>query len=84
VAAVTAAPSRRSVLAHRLQGFAVAAAVRLVTPHKAVLANLRSIPLTVAGVAAIDFAAFHLAHGWGWLVTGVLLVVVEHLIADER
>ena len=48
-----------------------------------VIANLKAIPLTVAGTACMDFAAFHIAHGWGWLATGVSLVIIEHLIADE-
>ena len=54
-----------------------------VKPHKAALANLLHMPLTVAGVACADFAAFHISHGWGFLVTGVSLIVLEHLIADE-
>lgn len=60
------------------------AATRLLRPYRAALGNLRSIPLTAAGAACIDFAAFHLGHGWGWLVTGLSLVLVEHVIADER
>lgn len=52
-------------------------------PHRAALANLRAIPLTVAGAASMDFAAFHIGHGWGWLATGISLVLLEHLIADE-
>lgn len=56
---------------------------KLVTPHKAVLRNLGDIPLTVAGIAGVDFAAFHWAHSWGWLVTGLSLMYAEHLIADE-
>ncbi len=60
------------------------AARRLLTPHKAALRNLAGIPLTVLGAGSIDFAGFHIAHGWGWLVTGVSLVVLEHLIADEQ
>jgi hypothetical protein len=51
-------------------------------PHKASLRRLADIPLTVAGTAGIDFAAFHVAHGWGWLATGVSLLLIEHLIAD--
>lgn len=42
------------------------------------------MPLTVAGVGCIDFAAYHLSHGWGWLATGLSLVVLEHIIADEQ
>ncbi len=56
---------------------------RIAAPHKAALANLRHIPLTVSGLGSIDFAAFHLAHGWGWLVTGLNLILLEHMIADE-
>lgn len=55
----------------------------LVSPHKAAFANLRSIPLTVAGIGCIDYAAFHIGSGWGWLVTGVSLMVLEHMIADD-
>ena len=74
----------------RLRGLAASAgsAVRFVTkaavkPHRAALANLLHMPLTVAGVSVIDFAAFHISHGWGFLATGVSLIVLEHLIADE-
>ena len=76
--------------ASRLRGLAATAgsAARTVTamavkPHKAALANLLHMPLTVAGVASIDFAAFHIAHGWGFLITGLSLIVLENLIADE-
>lgn len=55
----------------------------LVSPHKAALANLRSIPLTVAGIGCTDYSAFHLGGGWGWLVTGVSLMILEHMIADD-
>ena len=34
-----------------------------VKPHKAALANLLHMPLTVAGVACTDFAAFHIPTG---------------------
>jgi hypothetical protein len=50
--------------------------------HKASLKRLTEIPLTVTGAGFIDFAAFHVAHGLGWLVTGLSLVLIEHLIAD--
>lgn len=59
---------------------AVSSAVR---PHRASLQRLADMPLTVLGAGGIDFAAFHLGHGWGWLITGVSLLVVEHMIADE-
>lgn len=60
-----------------------AGALKAITPHKAALGNLAHMPLTVAGAGCIDFAAFHLAHGWGWLVTGISLVLLEQAIADE-
>lgn len=53
------------------------------TPHRAALGNLASMPLTVAGVGCIDFAAWHISHGIGWLCLGLSLIVLEHLIADE-
>lgn len=56
---------------------------KVLEPHKASLRNLGQIPLTVCGTGFIDFAAFHLGHGWGWLVTGISLIVLEHLIADD-
>ena len=62
---------------------AVRVAARLLAPARPVAANLASVPLHVAGLASIDFAAFHWAHSWGWLVTGVSLIWVEHVIADE-
>ena len=74
----------------RLRGFAATTASvvktiasRAVRPHRAALATLKDMPLTVLGVAGVDFAAFHISHGWGWLGLGVSLIVVEHVIADE-
>lgn len=61
----------------------VSAAQSLIEPHRASLSTLRDIPLTVAGTGSIDFAAFHLAHGWGWLVTGISLILLEHVIAED-
>jgi hypothetical protein len=58
-------------------------AASAIRPHKTSLKRLTEMPLTVAAVPCVDYAAFHLAHGWGWLVTGLSLVIVEHLIADE-
>lgn len=59
------------------------AAARLARRARPATANLVSMPLFAAGLACIDFAAFHLAHGWGWLATGVSLIVLELAIADE-
>ena len=50
---------------------------------KPVLANLASIPLTVAGIGCVDTGVFLANTVAGWIVTGLSLVVLEHLIADE-
>lgn len=77
------APGRLARLAAAARNTAVVAVRGVLAPHRMALKNLADIPLTVAGVAGIDFAAFHWAHSWGWLVTGLSLMYVEHLIADE-
>jgi hypothetical protein len=77
-------PGRVRGLARRLRSAVTTLASKAVTPHKASLRRLADMPLTVAAVPCADFAAFHLAHGWGWLATAVSLVVVEHLIADPE
>ena len=56
---------------------------RLLRPARPALANLAAMPLHVAGLGCIDFAAFHLAHGWGWLTVGASLIWLEHVLADE-
>lgn len=76
-------PRRVRAAAIIIWGALTALATAAATPHRAALANLAHMPLTVAGVGCVDYAAFHLAGGWGWLVTGLSLLLVEHLIADE-
>lgn len=87
---MVAIPQSVPVVGHRLRGAArsvlravKAAAVKVASPHRAALANLKDMPLTLAGAACVDFAAFHYIHMIGWVVTGVSLVVLEHAIADE-
>lgn len=77
---------RRGVLAGRLKraGAAVTALVRqTVKPHRLAVAKLAEMPLFLLGTSGVDFAAFHLNHGVGWLVTGLSLILIEHLAADE-
>lgn len=81
---VRPALSRLRLLVGALLVTAAGAAGVAMKPHKASLARLWDMPLTVVGVGFGDFAAFHLAHGWGWLVTGISLVVLEHLISDPE
>lgn len=83
------APRRRSVVGKAAIFSAVFTAVVLfgkkaIAPHKATVANLVSMPLTVLGVACMDFAAFHLAHGWGWLFTGISLVLLDYVASDDK
>jgi len=74
----------QSVPWHRAIRNAVSGAVKAaLTPHKASVKRLGDIPLTVVGTGGIDFSAFHVNHGVGFLVLGVSLWVIEHLIADE-
>ena len=68
--------SRASTAAAGLAG-------RLLSPHRAALSNLVSIPLTTFGLAAIDVGVFYASTIAGWIVTGISLIVLEHLIADE-
>jgi hypothetical protein len=48
-----------------------------------VLLNVLSIPLTIAGVGCIDAGVFMANTIAGMIFTGVSLIVLEHLIADE-
>ena len=57
---------------------------KMYAPHKGAIENLMSVPLTVLGTASIDFAAFHISHGWGWLILGVSLIILEAIIANEQ
>lgn len=84
-AAKTASSPSRLASAARTVGVAVrGAAARLAAPHRAAVANLLHIPFTAAGAGCIDYAAFHVGSGWGWLCTGISLILVELIIADER
>lgn len=65
----------------KLRELAGNVAVAALTPHKASVRRLADMPLSVIGTGAIDFASFHVSHGVGFLVLGVSLWIVEHLIA---
>ncbi len=70
--------------AHRSQKRARKFLARILNLAKPVLANLASIPLTVAGTACIDIGVFTANVVAGWIVTGISLVILEHLLADEQ
>ena len=52
--------------------------------HGSVLHRAAQMPLTLAGYGCIDFAAFHVVHGLGWLVTGISLMILEFQLADDQ
>lgn len=87
MAAITAPAAPRPARAplRVLRGLRVLAgnvASAVLTPHKASVKRLAEMPLSVLGTGGIDFSAFHVNHGVGFLVLGVSLWVIEHLIAD--
>lgn len=52
-------------------------------PHKAALRRLLEMPLTVVATGFVDTAAWAAPHWVGWLVTGLSLLAIEHLISDD-
>lgn len=60
-----------------------AAVRRVAAPARAPLVNAGQIPLTVAGIGLIDAGAFQGPTWLGLVVTGLSLLGIEHLIADE-
>lgn len=81
-------PSRLGSAASRVRSGALAAisvvAAVLLVPNRAALARLGEMPLTVAAVGLIDTAAWQAPHWVGWLVTGLSLMFLEHLISDQQ
>jgi len=62
---------------------AVTRAARWLRPVRPVLANLAASPLTAAGLACIDVGVFTASVTAGWIVTGLSLMALEHVLADE-
>jgi len=57
---------------------------KVIEPHRAALRNLASIPLTVLGAGCVDVGIFTANSVAGWICTGLSLILVEHVIADEK
>lgn len=57
---------------------------RLAAPGAAPLARLAQMPLTLAGIGCIDAAAFVGDTIAGLVVTGLSLIGLEYLIADDE
>jgi hypothetical protein len=55
-----------------------------VRPHKASLKRLAEMPLTVVAAAVGNYGAFHIWHGWGYLLLTATLVTIERMIADPE
>jgi hypothetical protein len=56
----------------------------MVRPHRAALSSLAGMPLTVAGFGCLDAAAVWWNPVVGLASAGVLLIVLELMIADEQ
>jgi hypothetical protein len=84
VTSTTAFPraSRRAWLAPRLER-ARSVAGRLIRPARPVLANAAQIPLTIAAYGLLAGAAVAWDTLAGLACTAVLLIVLEHQLADE-
>lgn len=76
-------PGRLRTFAKKTVSVVTSTVAHMVKPHRAALQNLAHMPLSVLGTTAVDFAAFHVNHGVGWLVTGASLFVLERMIADD-
>ncbi len=58
-------------------------AARVLSPAKPVLKNLAAIPFTVAGWCLMSACAFQISTTLGLGASAVILMVLEHQIADE-
>lgn len=65
------------------RNWAVSAIRKALSPHRASLIRLAEMPLTVMGAGCIDAAAFAGDLIAGLVITGISLILVEHMIADE-
>jgi hypothetical protein len=83
--AVRSLPVRHSGRNYRgLWNRLVGHARQIVSHASPVLRNLFSMPLSVLGYAAIDIGVFRASSIAGWIVTGLSLIWLEYLIADEE
>ena len=80
-------PSRLPFSASSLTGFSArameASKKKLAAPHRVFLRRLGEIPLTVGGLGCIDTGVFQASSVAGWIATGLSLILLEYLVADE-
>ena len=50
---------------------------------RAVFSNLLQIPFTCIGMICINVGFFHIIHEWGWVTSGITLIILEAMIADK-
>lgn len=78
--AVTTAPgARRSLVGAALAALQNRSRARAGRPSR-VAAAIGQHLMTFAGLAAVDFAAFHAGHAWGWAATGVSVLLADFKI----
>jgi hypothetical protein len=80
----TAAAGGEATRIRRYAAVARRALARATTPVTGLAGRLAEIPLTVAGIGCIDAAAFVGDTIAGLVVTGLSLMAIEYVIADEE
>jgi hypothetical protein len=78
VAAVTAPGARRSLIGAVLSAASGRARAKGRVPRLA--AAVQENVMTFAALAAADFGAFHISHGWGWAAIGVSVLLADFKI----
>lgn len=81
--AITAPLVKRKMRTSAVMKHARSFLSKILSPARPALTNLISIPLTVAGIGFIDTGVFIASAIAGWIVTGISLLILEHMIADE-
>jgi hypothetical protein len=83
MASTTVFPRARRAVMAPLRKRARAAVAAVVRPARPVLANAAQIPLTITGYGCLSGAAFTQGLPVGLASSAVLLIVLEHQLADE-
>lgn len=81
--AVAALPATGQRSFRRARAAVAALGSRVLRPARPVARNLASIPGTVAGWALVSAGVFSVSTTAGLIVSGVILMVLEHQAADE-
>jgi hypothetical protein len=57
--------------------------VSAATESKAVLSKLFQIPFTCIGLICINIGFFEKIGTWGWITSGISMIILEAMIADK-